>query len=166
MKTIDHYVIGIDPGKKGGLCLMMNQTILHTSPIPDLHRDLYEKLLDWKETAVSAALDPVVYLEVVHASPQMGVSSAFTFGKGFGLLLGLLTALEFRLELVSPQRWQKLYGVKPRSKCLSNTEHKNLLKSVAQRLFPKLTITHAIADAILIAEYGRRMELGNQAQHR
>jgi len=30
-------------------------------------------------------------------------------------------------------------------------------KRKAQELFPAIKITHAIADALLIAEYGRRM---------
>ena len=36
---------------------------------------------------------------------------------------------------------------------------KNVTKSRAQELFPELKITHAIADALLIAEYGRRVRI-------
>jgi hypothetical protein len=34
---------------------------------------------------------------------------------------------------------------------------KNVTKRRAQQLFPQLKVTHAIADALLIAEYGRRV---------
>ncbi len=45
-------------------------------------------------------------------------------------------------------RWQKEMG------CLTKGD-KNVTKRRAQELFPTLKITHAIADALLIAEYGR-----------
>jgi hypothetical protein len=34
---------------------------------------------------------------------------------------------------------------------------KNITKRKAQELFPEIKITHAIADSLLIAEYGRRL---------
>jgi len=34
---------------------------------------------------------------------------------------------------------------------------KNVSKRKAQELFPSMKVTHASADALLIAEYGRRM---------
>jgi hypothetical protein len=34
---------------------------------------------------------------------------------------------------------------------------KNITKRKAQELFPEIKITHAIADSLLIAEYGRRV---------
>jgi hypothetical protein len=39
--------------------------------------------------------------------------------------------------------------------CLTKGD-KNVSKAAAQRLWPKLKITHANADALLIAEYGRQ----------
>jgi len=36
---------------------------------------------------------------------------------------------------------------------------KNVSKRRAQELFPEIKITHAIADALLIAEYARRTNL-------
>ena len=47
-------------------------------------------------------------------------------------------------------RWQKYLG------CLTKGD-KNVSKAKAQELFPDLKITHAIADSLLIAEYGRRV---------
>jgi hypothetical protein len=43
--------------------------------------------------------------------------------------------------------------------CLTGGD-KNISKRRAQELFPSLKITHAVADALLIAEYGRRLERG------
>ena len=89
-------------------------------------------------------------VEKVASSPQMGVTSAFTFGKGYGFLCGILTALGVPWEQVTPQKWQKAMG------CLSGGD-KNKTKARAQQLFPNLKITHAVADALLIAEYCKRV---------
>jgi hypothetical protein len=81
----------------------------------------------------------------------MGVVSAFTFGNGYGHLEMALTAAGIPFERVRPQAWQKAMG------CMSKGD-KNVTKAKAQELFPHLKITHATADACLIAEYGRRLQ--------
>jgi Holliday junction resolvasome RuvABC endonuclease subunit len=94
--------------------------------------------------------DPIVaVIEKVSSSPQMGVVSAFSFGKSQGFLLGLLTAYKIPYHEVTPQKWQKAMG------CMSGG-NKNVTKHAAQKLWPHLKITHRDADARLIAEYGRR----------
>jgi hypothetical protein len=47
--------------------------------------------------------------------------------------------------------WQKSLG------CLTHGD-KNVSKAAAQRLFPGMKITHATADALLIAYYGYTKE--------
>lgn len=93
--------------------------------------------------------DCFAMIENVHSTPQMGVCSAFTFGRSLGFLYGVLTATRIPFESVSPQRWQKSMG------CLTHGD-KNISKAKAQQLWPKQKITHATADALLIAEYARR----------
>ena len=80
---------------------------------------------------------------------EMGVKSAFTFGNGFGHIEMALTAAAIPFERVRPQVWQKALG------CLTKGD-KNITKQKAQEMFPIVKITHAIADALLIAEYNRR----------
>jgi hypothetical protein len=78
----------------------------------------------------------------------MGVKSAFTFGQGYGRLEMALTAANVPFKRVTPQVWQKSM------KCLTGGD-KNISKGRAQEMFPSLKITHATADALLIAEYAR-----------
>ena len=87
------------------------------------------------------------YIEQVHSSPQMGVKSAFTFGNGFGHLEMALTAAGIPFTRIRPQVWQKELG------CLTKGD-KNVSKRKAQELFPSMKVTHATADALLIAKYG------------
>lgn len=93
------------------------------------------------------------YMENVHSSPQMGVTSAFTFGHGVGALKMALVACSIPFQLVTPQTWQTKMG------CRTGGD-KNISKNKAQKLFPSVKVTHAIADALIIAEYGRRAFLG------
>lgn len=145
-------ILGIDPGKGGGLTIIDTGTDRRDGTIarkmPETPADLWHLIAD--------AQPDVAYIEQVHSSPQMGVKSAFTFGEGFGRLTGMLTAAGCRWELVRPQRWQKEMG------CLTKGD-KNVSKAAAQRLFPWLKITHATADSLLIAEWGvRQNKEGNE----
>jgi hypothetical protein len=60
-------------------------------------------------------------------------------------------------EAVTPGKWQKEFGLLAK-KGETKTAKKNRHKARAQELFPDLKITHATADALLIAEYGRRVK--------
>lgn len=93
----------------------------------------------------------IVYCQIerVSAMPRQGVSSTFKFGTSFGFVQGLIVARAIPFDLVVPSRWQEAM------KCKSKGD-KNVTKAAAQRLFPGITITHANADAYLIAENARR----------
>lgn len=135
--------IGIDPGKSGGIAVITTDGAAYAYRMPETDRDLLDLLGDIG-AEVSCAM-----LEQVHAMPGQGVTSTFTFGRGFGKLEMALCAARIPFELVTPQKWQKALG------CLTKGD-KNVSKAAAQRLFPALKVTHAIADALLIAEYCRR----------
>lgn len=82
-------------------------------------------------------------------------SMAAVMFENFGIVLGAAMALGYRIERVTPQKWQKELGLGT-SKGLSKTEWKNKLKGRAQELFPNIPITLKTADALLIWEYERR----------
>jgi crossover junction endodeoxyribonuclease RuvC len=137
--------IGIDPGKHGGIACISEHGITAV-PMPTTDRDLFDVLMAGKQMLG----EMMAYVEAVHAMPKQGVTSAFTFGKGYGALLMALTAAGIPYELVTPQKWQKALG------CLTKGD-KNVTKAKAQQLWPEMIWTHAISDAALIAEYGRRL---------
>lgn len=152
-------IIGIDPGKSGGIAtITLDGQTAFAEKIPKTERDACDLLRSLKAEAV------FLYLEKVAAMPGQGVSSTFNFGMNYGFLRGLITALEIPFEEVLPSKWQGALSCRPRKKS-SKTEHKNALKQKAQQLFPRIKMTHAIADALLIAEYGRRLRTGTDAVH-
>jgi Holliday junction resolvasome RuvABC endonuclease subunit len=135
-------IIGIDPGQAGGIAFIFDNGNAEAHKMPETERDIYDLL----EPSFEGQF---VFLESVHSMPGQGVSSTFKFGKGYGFLRGIICALKYPLHDVTPQAWQKALG------CMSKGD-KNTTKQKAQQLFPHLRITHATADALLIAEYGRR----------
>lgn len=144
-------IIGIDPGKSGGIAWITDGDAC-VEKMPETLADLWELIADIdRANAIRGnPLRAKAYLEMVHSSPQMGVKSAFTFGNGFGHLEMALTAAGIPFERVRPQKWQQAMG------CMTKGD-KNVSKRRAQELFPQLKPTHATADALLIAEYGRRL---------
>lgn len=140
--------LGIDPGQSGGIGCWVDKKTISAYSFKDLTiRDIFESFLAMKNIAGDTGLFAMI--ENVHSMPMQGVASSFKFGRNFGRLEGLLTGSNIPFDYVSPQKWQKELG------CLSHGD-KNITKSKAQRLFPHLKITHAVADALLIMEYCRR----------
>jgi crossover junction endodeoxyribonuclease RuvC len=139
-------IIGIDPGIHGGIAIIFSDGKAEAHKMPDTERDIYDLLNDIADRN-SYLID--VFLESVHSMPGQGVSSSFKFGRGYGFLRGCVTALRYPLHDVTPQKWQRALG------CLTGGD-KNVSKQKAQQLYPQLKITHATADALLIATYGKQ----------
>jgi len=138
--------IGIDPGKNGAIAWITDGKPC-VEKMPETCQDLLELL---NSIAFNVNWYIKAYIEQVHSSPQMGVVSAFTFGQGFGHIEMALTAACIPFERVRPQQWQKSMG------CMTKGD-KNVSKAKAQELFPAMKVTHATADALLIATYGTRL---------
>lgn len=144
--------IGIDPGVGGGIAVLNAEGhVLSAVKMPPTDADLYEHLGLCRFGPGSDGTRAV--LEFVRAMPKMGVASMFEFGRGYGAIKMALLANQIPFEEVTPRKWQGALM------CLTHGD-KNVSKQRAQQLFPQATlkITHAIADALLIAEYGRRLE--------
>lgn len=132
--------IGVDPGKSGAI-VAIDDLDVRFQKNDCTERDLSD--------FVSLCNASIAVIERVSAMPKQGVSSTFKFGQSYGFLRGLLIANHVAFEEVLPRSWQQFMG------CLSKGD-KNVTKAKAQQLFPNIKVTHAIADALLLAEYARR----------
>lgn len=137
--------LGIDPGANGCVvAVTVDGAIRHRFNLKDkTPRDIAE-FIDGIRHSVGEAV-----IERVSSSPQQGVVSAFSFGRSYGMLIGLLAAYEIPYREVTPQKWQQ------EMQCRSGGD-KNVTKNAAQKRWPSDKFTHANADATLIAEYCRR----------
>jgi hypothetical protein len=163
--------IGIDPGQSGGIaCIEVYKSdgAINTqlTPMPSTEVDIWEVIWGFYEThgrrhsLTHGMYSVCAVIEHVHAMPKQGVSSTFKFGVGYGGLRMALIAASIPFEEVTPRTWQKALGVVVRKKTETKTQFKNRLKAKAQQLFPRESITLKTADALLIAEYCRRKQLG------
>ena len=135
--------IGIDPGASGAIAVLDGDRVTAMKLADMTERDIYDCLSDLAGTGT------VAVIEQVHSMPGQGVSSTFKLGVSYGGLRMALVAAGIRFQPVTPVRWQTALS------CRSGG-NKNVTKAKAQELFPAIKITHAIADALLLAEYCRR----------
>jgi hypothetical protein len=136
---------GIDPGVGGGMAFVTadGEGVSKLKLKDATERDIALWLSRFNIDQTCAVIEKVA------SSPQMGVVSAFTFGRSYGFLRGVLSALAIPYVEVRPQAWQKAMG------CLTKGD-KNVSKAKAQQLYPGEKVTHATADALLLATYARR----------
>ncbi len=146
--------VGIDPGASGGIATIEGDQVTAVR-MPDT-LDAVVSLL--QHTLHGGTR---VILESVHAIPGTGsTSSAFTFGRGFGELRGIVATLAtdttrvWSWDLVTPQKWQSGLGL---PKGLQGNERKRALKDIALRKFAahRKLVTLATCDALLLADWLR-----------
>lgn len=141
--------VGIDPGLKGALAVVDHDGAVEIWPMPRTEReiaDLFERaLID--DPSVFACLERQQAMRKGGRTP--GLASTGKFLQHYGFLRGLLCAYAIAFDDPTPQRWQRALG------CLSKGD-KHVTLAKAQQLFPRIKITLATADAVLLAEYARR----------
>lgn len=154
-------IIGIDPGITGAVAALAEIVgSVYDTPIIEVKKG--KKITnEYNPSGMAEIIENLasleashVFIEKVGAMPGQGVTSMFGFGKGFGIWLGILAALKVPYTLVTPQAWKK--------EIMEGIGDKDAARVRAIQLFPHLSGELARkkdigrADALLIAEYGRR----------
>ncbi len=151
--------VGIDPGKAGAVAAIRGNKVLatcHTSTLVDgkEYRPAAMKEALVKAVEGSLTSNICVTIEKSRAMPGQGVVSMFSFGYGFGLWVGIVTALGWTYQLVGSNTWK-------RRMLMDLGKDKGASIIAAERLFPTWVAgkkkDEAIAEALLLAEYGRRI---------
>lgn len=151
------YVIGIDPGFSGAIAtLSTTGEVVEVSDMPIIKAKKDE--LDTQTIKdILSRFDVIhVYIEKAQAFPKQGCVSMFRYGKASGILEGIIIGLDIPYSLIAPQTWKKEI-----MRDMGKEKTASILR--VNMLFPDLNIgnrkkDHGKADAILIAEYGRRVE--------
>lgn len=146
-------IIAIDPGKNGGIAIDYSDGAQVYNMPPTVGDLKYFLVGDLTPNEFKVVIEEVG----AYHGGNMGHSLA-KLNRHMGQLEGVFQTLGFRVELVRPMKWQKALGLK-KEKNMSNTNWKNKLKAMAQRLYPNLNITLRTADAVLILEYARRLNV-------
>lgn len=153
-------IIGIDPGIGGAVCLLKDgNQILELKPTPTIVMKK-KRQYDVREMSeiikTYAHLRPSVYIEQVAAMPKQGVTSMFSFGKGYGMWIGIVTAHGLPLTMVTPQEWKsELLSGTDKSKGASIQRVKQLFPDSNLKISERGKVDNdGLAEAVLIAKYG------------
>lgn len=158
-------ILGLDPGKSGGIATICGK-VAFVDPMPESPAGILA-LLRGAQAAASLNGGVIAFLEKSQPMPRQGVVSVYGYGHHNGFIEGCLQALGIPYTLLKPQVWQKTMHVGADSKL----ELKERSVQIAQRLFPQVSLlptprckkpSDGMAEALLIAEHGRRESLGLQ----
>lgn len=140
-------IVGIDPGASGGFAIYENGAV-KLYAMPNTKGDVAELIRSLSMTSDCFYIEQVQ--GYIGGKGNTG-STMFKFGENYGFMLGCLQILSIRVELVTPQVWQKSIvqsGLKEKA------ERKRRIKENMQRLYPMADgITLKTADALGILHY-------------
>lgn len=141
-------ILGCDPGLKGALALYFpthNRVAVEDMPVVAGRIDPHG-LID-----VIRRFHPThAVVEQVATRPKQGISSAFNFGEGCGVLRGVIAASEIPVAFVTPATWKRHFRL---------SQDKDESRKRAIELFPSVAREFARvkddgrAEAALIARW-------------
>ena len=146
--------IGVDPGSKSGAYAILTDDGVIVKPWDD-----YTFRTNMADIAYERKVNDekiMVVVEKVGAIHGQGLTSTWNFAKNTGIIEGILLGLWIPYQLVPPRVWKKAYS-------LTSDKAKSI--DVCHRLFPEVSLKRTdrcrtddsnFAEAILLAEYGRR----------
>ena len=149
--------VGIDPGLTGAIALLTPDE----SQVHDLPRNtdglagdtIYRLLVEWDPTEV--------YVERTHAMPTNGSKAGYSLGDSNGSIRTAVHIAKVPLVWVPPLKWQNHFHLTG----VTDKDRKDRSRWRAQELWPSLADQlgrardHNRAEALLIAEYGRRTSI-------
>ena len=152
-------IAGIDPGLDGGIAWILQSSETMTMKMPVVSKRTKaktERRLDTKLLISELLGTNLVVIERQQAMPKQGVASTFKIGKNYGILLGILAAMEIPFQEVRPQEWKNsvLKGTK---------KDKGAAIEFCQRRYPEAKLVpigcrvphDGLADALCLAHYGK-----------
>lgn len=146
-------IVGIDPGKRGAIVLL--------SPNACMKWFLDGMIYQHFKQIMTQGNPDHIYMEKAQVMGCETAKAMFTYGTGYGRLIGWIESLFLPHTLVAPVTWTSVLH-----KGCTGTDPKGKSLQAAQRLFPlidlrateRCKIPHdGFVDALLIAEYGRRI---------
>lgn len=151
MSNSDHRpkIIAIDPGLNGAWAVLSSRgEFISVGELPR-----FDKLINGIEFSniVKSFSPELAVIERVGARPGQGVTSMFTFGAAYGMVLGVVSGAQIPYHLVTPQRWKSYFRLLGKSKDASREAAIQHFPAAAKHLNLK---KHAgRADALLLGLY-------------
>lgn len=156
-------VIGIDPGLKGAVA-SWDGTTLVSFQMPTVKAASRGNEVDW--TTVRRLMDALImpaehaFLERVSARPGEGVASVFKFGGCYEGLRAMTAFFSIPTTRVTPTQWKRAMQVSKEKEAA--VARANELFPGSSEMFrgPRGGILDGVAEAALLAWYGRNKLIG------
>lgn len=150
--------LGVDPGNEGAIALVDSTRVVTQKIAKASVHQLARFIKDCSLLNCRAVIEQIIPRPTAWFDRKAGKfvssilkSTCLLYGS-FRELRAMLVDIPF--EEVTPQKWLDFYDMH-KEKGEEKRAWKNRLKALAQKLFPKITVTLATADALLIANYNR-----------
>lgn len=147
------WYIGCDPGNQGGIALIQSQVAIEYERMPGIAG--IDKFI---RNAVVASEGNITCIFEEHkgGGPQTNAAAHRSAGYYQGIFSALCHVHGVKMHMVTPQAWKKIIG--------ANRDKQRSI-SLAEQIFPTVNLLftrcrnkdHNVAEALLIAEYGRRI---------
>ena len=141
-------ILGCDPGLKGAVAFYFSSyDKISVDDMPVANGDVDGATL---AARIRQMLPTVAIVEGVHAFKGQGVSSTFKFGKGYGQVLGVLSALGVPVHIVAPTVWKRHFKL---------SSDKDASRALALQFWPSQSVLFdkvkhdGRAEAALIARF-------------
>ena len=174
IQDVGNFYGGFDPGSAGAFVLLSEEgALLFAARLPlkkigAAHRqtnipDSRAILPLMEEQLVGNRRVMFVTIEESLARNQMSITRMFNYGRGYGVLYACADLTASKVFEVMPKVWQKQLLPPKRN---DNDTTKDRANRIAKVIWPELTTVldvkanQGIADAALVAEYGRWKHLG------
>jgi len=157
--TVIQFIVGIDPGKDGGVAVLdRSGDVLQLSRMP-LNS---EKEIDaCALTLFGETHEAFCYIERAFCMPMQSTTSTFTCGIGYGKLIAAIELKGIPYDEIRAQKWKKYFGLLKKEKIASVELATSIFPKIKHMLYtPRGRMLDGLAEALLIAEYGRRVLVG------
>lgn len=150
--------IGIDPGQKGGIAMVNSAGLaIEYEAMPSTVKGIV-KLIETYISCMASMEEVRLVVELAQPMPKQGTVSSFSYGRHFGIFETIATLLCLPYHEVRPAIWKKSMGLN--SKKINSINLCERIFPAVGLILPRCRTKHdGIAEALLIAEWGRRQGL-------
>jgi Holliday junction resolvasome RuvABC endonuclease subunit len=155
-------ILGVDPGVRGGLALVITfnsaaPELVDAVDVPVIGTGAKERVDVLAICKWITAYEPQhAVIERAQAMPRQGASSGFKYGRAVGAIEAAIACCKVPLTIVEPSLWKKFHGLH-KAPGQTETEVKEASRQRALQLFPAAhtlfarKMDHGRAEAALIA---------------
>ena len=144
-------IIGIDPGADGAIACCHGPDLLWVIDMPYADGEVLAPVLANVVLQGDHVGPRRAFVERAQSMPAQGIASAFRYGTGYGVIRGVLGALDIPFETVRPAQWKRAAGLIGADKAASRRRAVELWPAHAEQF--KRAKDDGRAEAALIARY-------------